>query len=91
MAAGAGTRPKEKLIIASDALDVDQILGLHAYLAGHFKVDEAEDFRTQPTTWIGKSGHPAAAFGSVPDGARCSPMIFEDAIPAAAADSILSA
>jgi nicotinate phosphoribosyltransferase len=29
-----GRSPKDKLIIASDALDVDQILGLHAYFAG---------------------------------------------------------
>jgi nicotinate phosphoribosyltransferase len=29
-----GKSPREKLIIASDALDVDDILGLHAYFAG---------------------------------------------------------
>jgi nicotinate phosphoribosyltransferase len=29
-----GRSPKDKLIIASDALDVDDILGLHAYFAG---------------------------------------------------------
>lgn len=29
-----GRDPREKLIIASDALDVDEILGLHAYFAG---------------------------------------------------------
>ncbi|HLZ40838.1 MAG TPA: nicotinate phosphoribosyltransferase [Candidatus Sulfotelmatobacter sp.] len=29
-----GRDPREKLLIASDALDVDEILGLHAYFAG---------------------------------------------------------
>jgi nicotinate phosphoribosyltransferase len=29
-----GREPRDKLIIASDALDVDQILGLHAYFGG---------------------------------------------------------
>jgi nicotinate phosphoribosyltransferase len=29
-----GRNPREKLLIASDALDVNQILGLHAYFAG---------------------------------------------------------
>jgi nicotinate phosphoribosyltransferase len=29
-----GREPKDKLIIASDALDVDEILGLHAYFGG---------------------------------------------------------
>src|SRR5450631_2048509 len=31
---GRGRDPKEKLVIASDALDVDEILGLHAYFGG---------------------------------------------------------
>jgi nicotinate phosphoribosyltransferase len=31
---GRGRDPKEKLVIASDALDVDDILGLHAYFGG---------------------------------------------------------
>ncbi|HTR26663.1 MAG TPA: nicotinate phosphoribosyltransferase [Terriglobales bacterium] len=31
---GRGRNPQEKLIIASDALDVDDILGLHAYFDG---------------------------------------------------------
>ena len=29
-----GRNPKDKLIIASDALDIDEILGLHAYFGG---------------------------------------------------------
>ena len=29
-----GRDPREKLLIASDTLDVDQILGLHAYFGG---------------------------------------------------------
>ena len=32
-----GREPKDKLIIASDALDVDEILGLHAYFGGQFQ------------------------------------------------------
>jgi nicotinate phosphoribosyltransferase len=32
--AGRGRNPREKLLIASDALDVDDILGLHAYFDG---------------------------------------------------------
>jgi nicotinate phosphoribosyltransferase len=31
---GRGREPRNKLVIASDALDVDQILGLHAYFGG---------------------------------------------------------
>jgi nicotinate phosphoribosyltransferase len=31
---GRGRQPQDKLIIASDALDVDHILGLHAYFGG---------------------------------------------------------
>src|SRR5690242_14219762 len=31
-----GREPRNKLLIASDALDVDQILGLHAYFGGTF-------------------------------------------------------
>ncbi len=31
---GRGRDPREKLLIASDTLDVDQILGLHAYFGG---------------------------------------------------------
>jgi nicotinate phosphoribosyltransferase len=31
---GRGRNPQDKLIIASDALDVDDILGLHAYFGG---------------------------------------------------------
>ncbi len=52
-----GRDPREKLIIASDALDVDEILGLHAYFggtlqAGTTKADffDAADFLNQ-TKW----------------------------------------
>src|SRR6266576_3503759 len=39
--------PKDKLIIASDALDVDQILGLHAYFGGTLLSGAtASDFRS---------------------------------------------
>ena len=36
-----GKDPREKLLIASDTLDVDQILGLHAYFGG--RVAERRD------------------------------------------------
>jgi nicotinate phosphoribosyltransferase len=31
---GRGQDPREKLVIASDALDIDEIIGLHAYFGG---------------------------------------------------------
>src|SRR5579863_9634978 len=41
-----GRDPKEKLIIASDALDIDEILGLHAYFGGALQTGVAPgDFR----------------------------------------------
>lgn len=41
-----GRDPRQKLIIASDALEVDDILGLHAYFAGEIKGGLApRDFR----------------------------------------------
>lgn len=41
-----GRDPRKKLFIASDALDVDDIVKLHAYFAGRFrKGATAEDFR----------------------------------------------
>jgi nicotinate phosphoribosyltransferase len=41
-----GRDPKQKLFIASDSLDVDQILGLHAYFAGKIRNGVSpEDFR----------------------------------------------
>ncbi len=43
---GRGRDPKEKLIIASDALDADEILGLHAYFGGKIAAGVAvKDFR----------------------------------------------
>ncbi len=42
-----GRDPHEKLIIASDALDLDEILGLHAYFGGAFaNGTSAADFRS---------------------------------------------
>jgi nicotinate phosphoribosyltransferase len=42
-----GRDPREKLIIASDALDVDDILGLHAYFGGTLRSGAtAADFRS---------------------------------------------
>jgi nicotinate phosphoribosyltransferase len=53
-----GRNPEEKLIIASDALDVDDILGLHAYFGGRIQpghrpsdFESAEDFRDE-RKWI---------------------------------------
>jgi len=41
-----GREPRDKLIIASDALDVDEILGLHAYFGGALQSGAtAADFR----------------------------------------------
>jgi len=41
-----GREPREKLLIASDTLDVDQILGLHAYFGGSLgKNVKVTDFR----------------------------------------------
>jgi nicotinate phosphoribosyltransferase len=42
-----GREPRNKLLIASDALDVDQILGLHAYFGGTLAGGTtAADFRS---------------------------------------------
>ena len=42
-----GRDPRDKLIIASDALDVDEILQLHAYFAGTIQDNvKAADFRS---------------------------------------------
>ncbi len=53
-----GRNPREKLLIASDALDVGQILGLHAYFAGTLRngatpgdFQRASDF-TDESKWI---------------------------------------
>jgi nicotinate phosphoribosyltransferase len=53
-----GRDPKDKLIIASDALDVDEILGLHAYFGGALQPGtssteffDAADF-LDPRKWI---------------------------------------
>ena len=53
-----GREPKDKLIIASDALDVDEILGLHAYFGGALQPGtssteffDAADF-LDPRKWI---------------------------------------
>jgi nicotinate phosphoribosyltransferase len=44
---GRGREPRNKLLIASDALDVDQILGLHAYFGGTLASSTtAGDFRS---------------------------------------------
>jgi nicotinate phosphoribosyltransferase len=53
-----GREPRDKLIIASDALDVDEILGLHAYFGGTLVRDAtAAEFRSaadflDPRKWI---------------------------------------
>jgi len=53
-----GRDPRQKLFIASDALDVDAILGLHAYFAGRSKPGlQPSDFRQaidflDPAKWM---------------------------------------
>jgi nicotinate phosphoribosyltransferase len=53
-----GKDPREKLLIASDTLDVDAILGLHAYFAGKICAGfQPDDFRNSedfydPNKWI---------------------------------------
>ena len=43
----AGREPRDKLIIASDTLDVDEIIGLHAYFGGTMQGGmTAQDFRS---------------------------------------------
>jgi nicotinate phosphoribosyltransferase len=43
---GRGRDPRDKIVIASDALDVDEIVGLHAYFGGRLREGvKAEDFR----------------------------------------------
>ena len=41
-----GRDPKRKLLIASDALDVDKILALHAHFAGNILQGKPEDFNS---------------------------------------------
>jgi nicotinate phosphoribosyltransferase len=44
-----GQDPAEKLMIASDTLDVDAILSLHAYFSGRLSAGaQAKDFRSAP-------------------------------------------
>ena len=68
-----GRDPREKLLIASDTLDVDQILGLHAYFGGALgKRLEPQRFpQRRRFSTIPASGRPAAAFVSAPAGERC--------------------
>ena len=43
---GRGRDPKDKLVIASDALDIDEIIGLHAYFGGMLQGGTtAQEFR----------------------------------------------
>src|SRR5712664_139318 len=55
---GRGRDPREKLVIASDALDIDEIIGLHAYFGGTLQdgatpqeVRSAADFQDRKK-WI---------------------------------------
>ena len=61
---GRGRDPREKLLIASDTLDVDQILGLHAYFGGTLATGlatadfrRAADFHDQKK-WTPGAAHP---------------------------------
>ena len=54
-----GRNPHDKLIIASDALDVDEILGLHAYFGGTLaSATTAKDFRSAADFLDGKKWTP---------------------------------
>ena len=81
-----GREPQDKLIIASDALDVDEILGLHAYFGGALQAGTTTaDFRSAADFLRSdESGLQAAGFGSARAGALCSPTISAAAIPTAA-------
>jgi nicotinate phosphoribosyltransferase len=81
-----GRDPRQKRIIASDALDVDEILALHAYFSGEIAPGlEAKDFRsdadfTDPAKWTpNRRARFSAGWGTLltndfrgchPDGAR---------------------
>ena len=67
-----GRDPKQKLIIASDAMDVEDIIGLHAYFMGTMAPGlTPRIFRARLTSMTPPSGPPAGAFVSAPGGARC--------------------
>ena len=72
-----GRDPRGKLLIASDALDVDLILSLHAYFAGTI-VGQArpEDFGSAADFTIRASGYRNGGSDSAPDGVPCSPTTF---------------
>ena len=79
-----GRDPRQKRLIASDALDVEQILGLHAYFAGTLRngasPDEAFRARTDfsMSRWVPDAPHPfQRRLGNL-----CSPTISAAAIPA---------
>ena len=58
-----GRDPREKLLIASDTLDVDAILGLHAYFGGTLAkgVRPGRFLAAPPISMIATNGLPAAA------------------------------
>jgi nicotinate phosphoribosyltransferase len=67
-----GRDPREKLIIASDALDVDAILGLHAYFGGSMQPGvsvqdfrSAEDFRDSQKWAAGRRIRFSAGWGTL--------------------------
>ena len=68
-----GRNPHDKLIIASDALDVDEILGLHAYFGGALAAmgSLATISAVPPIFSTAKNGPPAVAFASAPAGELC--------------------
>jgi len=69
-----GRDPRQKRLISSDALDVEQILGQHAYFAGSLRNGATpDDFRSASDFHDANRWVPIAAFASAPAGARCSP------------------
>ena len=77
-----GRDPRKKRLIASEGLDVDLILGLHAYFGGTLRNGATPaDFRARQRFLDGANGFLNAASASAPDGAPISPTIFATAIP----------
>ena len=67
---GRGRDPRDKIVIASDALDVDEIIGLHAYFGGALQGGAtAEEFRNAADfRRSGKVDARVGAFDSAPVG-----------------------
>jgi len=64
--------PRQKLFIASDSLDVDTILGLHAHFSGTIRNGASPaDLDKRATFSMRENGFPNGASASAQVGARC--------------------